>query len=1056
MRSSNQHGIALITVLLVMALMSALLVGFTVVVMSDQRYRFIDRDRGQAFYGANAGVEKLTGDLGNLFFTNLAPTAAQITALTGAGVKPVIAGVTFVAPAAPDVLPTSSLLRCVSTFSPTNYIASAGTAGYTIKFCATAAGVPTTVSPPTPIKTGPYEGLVALQSPYQIDVSAKTSTGGEVHLVRTMESVAIPVFQFGMFSDTDLSFFAGPDFNFGGRIHTNGTLFLGEGDGQTLTLGDKVTAVNEVNRQDLANGVTLHASGHDGTVNMAMSAGVYRALAQTEGSVKDGAQNEPTWHSISLSTYNSWIRNGRTGAKVLNLPLITAGGSNPDLVRRPAVGENTSNPILFGERLFNKASLRVLLSDTAADITNLPGVTTATAPVLLDGNWRTAAPTGYTVDASHPPIARSPGLTTTATTSGSVSLGTGKTITLSAAMPAAWQMPTLKVHKNTSVAAAYDMTCTGKDPTHLYGCKSPATPYWPVYSSTTPIPTIDLSITTVDVTPLLVLSALTPTSTLGTGSTTARDITLTSGSTMPYSVNTFFVGGNLITCSGYTATTLTGCNVRVDIASGSTVTTGANSPAGTGTVGGYIKVERGNVDGTWTDVTLEILNYGIGGPNIVNGAGGANLGGTACADPTPNAILRIQRLKDNNWSSCTYAAAATTPSTDYWPNVLFDTREALQRDCGPGGTSACTAAGSVAIGGVMYYVAIDAANLSKWFKRTAPFAASTGNLSKTDNSGYTVYFSDRRNNRNASSLETGEYGWEDFVNSASSTGTPDNAVETGENVNGSLVNGNPSLDVYGGVPNYTAPGATATNNTVVTGATAPYATSMRPTTTLTRGQAQVNRAVIFRHALKLIKGDALASFGITGLTVVSENPVYIQGNWNAASAPGAAVTTANFVTNAHAATSVIADAVTLLSNNWNDDNSFAAPYDPGSRLRVNAASPTTADSWYRVAIIGGKGIAFPHPAGTADDFGTDGGVHNFLRYLENGDAAVNYRGAIATFFYNRQAVGTYKCCTTVYGAPTRNYAFDSDFLTPALLPPNTPVFRDLNAVGFSQDIRPGK
>ena len=39
------------------------------------------------------------------------------------------------------------------------------------------------------------------------------------------------------------------------------------------------------------------------------------------------AQNEPTWHTTSLSTYNSWIRNGRTGAKALNLPLITVGGS---------------------------------------------------------------------------------------------------------------------------------------------------------------------------------------------------------------------------------------------------------------------------------------------------------------------------------------------------------------------------------------------------------------------------------------------------------------------------------------------------------------------------------------------------------------------------------------------------------------------------------------------------------------------------------------------------------------------------------------------------------
>ena len=62
-------------------------------------------------------------------------------------------------------------------------------------------------------------------------MTAKTATGGEVHLVRTMEAVAIPVFQFGMFSDVDLSFFAGPNFDFGGRVHTNGNLFLSQGDG---------------------------------------------------------------------------------------------------------------------------------------------------------------------------------------------------------------------------------------------------------------------------------------------------------------------------------------------------------------------------------------------------------------------------------------------------------------------------------------------------------------------------------------------------------------------------------------------------------------------------------------------------------------------------------------------------------------------------------------------------------------------------------------------------------------------------------------------------------
>ena len=64
---------------------------------------------------------------------------------------------------------------------------------------------------------------------------------------------------------------------------------------------------------------------------------------------------------------------------------------------------------------------------------------------------------------------------------------------------------------------------------------------------------------------------------------------------------------------------------------------------------------------------------------------------------------------------------------------------------------------------------------------------------------------------------------------------------------------------------------------------------------------------------------------------------------------------------------------------------------------------------------------------------------------------------MATLYYNRQAVGTYKCCTTVYGAPaSARFNFDVNFLNPALLPPITPMFRDLNVIGFSQELRPGQ
>ena len=57
------------------------------------------------------------------------------------------------------------------------------------------------------------------------------------------------------------------------------------------------------------------------------------------------------------------------------------------------------------------------------------------------------------------------------------------------------------------------------------------------------------------------------------------------------------------------------------------------------------------------------------------------------------------------------------------------------------------------------------------------------------------------------------------------------------------------------------------------------------------------------------------------------------------------------------AAAVAADAMTLLSDNWNDVNSFVFPYNAGSRNAVQTA--------YRVALIAGKGIPFAQPAGAA-------------------------------------------------------------------------------------------
>ena len=79
---------------------------------------------------------------------------------------------------------------------------------------------------------------------------------------------------------------------------------------------------------------------------------------------------------------------------------------------------------------------------------------------------------------------------------------------------------------------------------------------------------------------------------------------------------------------------------------------------------------------------------------------------------------------------------------------MFDGREAWARDVAPAGAN-------IKIAGLMHYIAVDAANLTEWFEHAAPYntVADTGNLSKPDNGGYSIYISDRRNNRNALSQE---------------------------------------------------------------------------------------------------------------------------------------------------------------------------------------------------------------------------------------------------------------------------------------------------------------
>ena len=115
------------------------------------------------------------------------------------------------------------------------------------------------------------------------------------------------------------------------------------------------------------------------------------------------------------------------------------------------------------------------------------------------------------------------------------------------------------------------------------------------------------------------------------------------------------------------------------------------------------------------------------------------------------------------------------------------------------------------------------------------------------------------------------------------------------------------------------------------------------------------------------------------------------------------------------------------------------------------------ETGYRFAMITGKSVPFAYPGWGVMEWGSDGGVHNFMRMLEDwGGQNLRYRGSMVSLYFSRQAIGPYRADDNVYAPPTRGYNFDTDFLTPALLPPGTPMFRDINTLKFRQILRPNQ
>lgn len=373
-----------------------------------------------------------------------------------------------------------------------------------------------------------------------------------------------------------------------------------------------------------------------------------------------------------------------------------------------------------------------------------------------------------------------------------------------------------------------------------------------------------------------------------------------------------------------------------------------------------------------------------------------------------------------------------------FPIEMYDTREGTYYD-----NPAYYTAGKVTQNGVMSIVDIDVANLRRFlngdfdgfFPATTPFAVGNngGSLRKAnipDLSGWVLYVSDRRGDGDFD----GEYDMEDVYGAFPGN---DGILQLGEDLN---QNGILDTDYLN----------EATK----------YVNSWFP------DYASVIDHKFYRRGVRLINGtvlpgiyDSATPSNTKGFTVASENGIYVKGNYNATGVANKYVvgnTPYNeylpFNTSAHIPASIVSDSVTILSNNWNDAQSFAFPYD----LTRRKATETTV----RFAMISGDTFAnlqtTPNQGGISPRL--NGGVHNFKRFLErwtdpsnaNFKVYLNYSGSLINLFNSRNNNGSFKCCNTVYNPPIRNWVFDSTFLDATRLPPGTPFFQYVQITGFQR------
>lgn len=927
----NEEGSSLIIALLVMAL----LMGFVALVLTrtvnEIRSASNDAMDSRTFAAAQAGLESATRDFASVVENSFTPTTDDIHTIENSAV-----------PGFDEYKFTKVITQ-------------------------------TKDSEQITLQAGEFQGLYSLRDEWQIDITAKEkATGVETQLRRRFYNNRIPIFQFGAFYNDDLELNRPPLFTFGGKVHTNGNLFISAfpktaNPPAGIYFKSKLTVAGEIVNDKWKTGTALLSGTDDtGDIYIPNATGTYQQLTVGNGSVKCQGSGNALVSPIARSfPYPNCVVNtnwttfaqrfeGNLQARVRKLKL-PVDRLNIDLVEMIKRGKNIGDkaningtltnvttatqdaPTISKERFANKDGIRISLSDSKEKLPQCAGVS-AQCGVRLDGNLG--------ISRGYAPKQMLSGYKATPLNANRLAIS-GREI---------WIKVELVDYDNDA-----EVPIT-KDVTEEFLS----------LGVTEPLP--------------------------NSSNFKIENYTANNDSRSIIKMQHWFITGPAIphaTSTNYvTQQTIDGNQYNLVVRSGSVPT---------------------NV-------------------SVANCIGDSSKCGTAkdaSAAPFSNSSSASTTDEREHYKLATFNndfnSAGNRKFIVPFPIQMFDTREGSRGDNTSGlGTN------EIYRNGVMSMIDIDVANLRRFlngdfnndFPNSTPFAAANGhtllNSDVPQTKGWVLYVSDRRGDYDFD----GKYDMEDV--------NPNSNSLVDEDIDN---DGVITVD-YNECPNPIDAG-------------------------INTAYAAVTDHSYYRRGVRLINGTTVPGIyypnnpgNTKGFTFSSENGTYIWGNYNTTGVDRSGLGTSE-VTPAeryaplndglHIPAAVIADAVTILSNAWNDGKSFAYPFAPNSRV--------AADTQLRFGLIAGDSLtAKPTTTQSAGSFeGLNGGIHNFKRFLETWtNKRLNHTGSIINLFNAYNNNGRWKCCNTVYNPPTRDWTFESSYTNPNRLPPGSPFVYYLSFTGFQR------